>query len=122
MKPPTKAEVQAYIDEKNYNLDAESFWLFYDSKGWVVGKAPMKQWKSAAGLWAHNGWGQSPQSKARLAKQNVQVAQDLREHQRDMYQDFLSGKTVAALKDLKRDPGAMGHVLWLIEEILTQKL
>jgi hypothetical protein len=34
-------------------LDSESqkFFDFYQSKGWVVGKAPMKDWKAAARRW-----------------------------------------------------------------------
>ena len=118
MKIPTIDEIQAYIDEKNLNLDAKSFCLHYEQKGWLVGKTPMKRWKAAVSLWAHNGWGQTPQSRARWAKHNVQVAQDARERQREMYEDYFKGLTVRALKDKRRDPGALGHVVWLIDEVL----
>jgi len=49
--PPTVEEVQAYIDEKGYNVNAEMFIDFYQSKGWVVGKSPMKDWKAAVRTW-----------------------------------------------------------------------
>lgn len=51
-KPPTLDEVKAYIAEKGYSVDAERFIDFYTSKGWVVGKSPMKDWKAAVRTWA----------------------------------------------------------------------
>ncbi len=49
--PPTVEEIQAYVTEKSMNVDAEKFWNFYESKGWLVGKSPMKSWKAACGTW-----------------------------------------------------------------------
>lgn len=49
--PPTAEEVRSYCDEKGYKLDAEYFVAFYASKGWKVGKDPMKDWKSAIVTW-----------------------------------------------------------------------
>ena len=48
---PTIQEISEYCAEKGYNIDAESFWNFYESKGWVVGKSPMKNWKAACATW-----------------------------------------------------------------------
>lgn len=50
--PPTLAEVQAYIEEKNAPVDAHSFFSFYQSKDWYIGKNRMKCWKSAVATWA----------------------------------------------------------------------
>lgn len=50
--PPTVSEVQAYCQEKGYNIDADKFVSFYESKGWMVGKNKMKDWKSAVRGWA----------------------------------------------------------------------
>ena len=49
--PPTVEEVQAYIDEKGYHVDAESFVNFYESKGWMVGKTKMVSWRSSVATW-----------------------------------------------------------------------
>lgn len=49
--PPTLSEVQAYVTEKGYHIDAESFIDFYESKGWLVGKNKMKDWKAAVRTW-----------------------------------------------------------------------
>ena len=31
--------------------EAERFWNFYESKGWLVGKVPMRDWRAAARNW-----------------------------------------------------------------------
>lgn len=50
--PPTLEELKNYIKEKNYqNVNAERFYNFYDSKGWMVGKNKMKNWRSAIAGW-----------------------------------------------------------------------
>ena len=51
MARPTLAEVQAYIVEKGYRVDAEAFMAYYDSVGWRIGNKPMKSWKSALTTW-----------------------------------------------------------------------
>lgn len=51
MKRPTLDEVRAKIIEKGYSVDAESFWNYYESNGWKVGKNPMKKWESALVTW-----------------------------------------------------------------------
>lgn len=48
---PTIDEVDAYCRQRGNNIDAEAFWSFYESKGWVVGKSPMKDWKRAVITW-----------------------------------------------------------------------
>lgn len=50
--PPSLADVVSEIANKKYTtMTAESFWNFYDAKGWVVGKSKMKNWKSALAGW-----------------------------------------------------------------------
>lgn len=45
--PPTLEEVKAYIQERGSNVNAQGFIDFYESKGWMVGKSKMKDWKAA---------------------------------------------------------------------------
>lgn len=45
--PPTLAEVQSYVAERHSAVDPQGFIDFYESKGWMVGKTPMKDWKAA---------------------------------------------------------------------------
>ena len=53
--PPSQKEVEQYCFEKSYSLDAESFICFYESKGWMVGKNKMKNWKAALTNWQKRG-------------------------------------------------------------------
>lgn len=49
--PPSVTEVNAYINEKGYQVDADAFVNFYVSNGWMVGKNKMKDWKAAIRTW-----------------------------------------------------------------------
>lgn len=49
--PPSIEEVVEYVKEKGYHFDAESFFVFYESKGWMVGKNKMTKWKMACATW-----------------------------------------------------------------------
>lgn len=49
--PPAAEEVAAYCRERNNNVDPQSFIDFYDSKGWMIGKNKMKDWKAAVRTW-----------------------------------------------------------------------
>ena len=119
MKKPTIAEIQAYIIEKNYNLDAEAFFYHYEQKGWAVGKHPMKRWHSAVSLWAVQGWGKTGKSTSDHHRRNTKS--DDHPRYRDMYEDYFKGKTRAALEDLRKDPGKLKHVTWLMDEILGMR-
>lgn len=49
---PTIDEVRAYCLTMLYDIDAEIFVSWNESKGWKVGNQPMKCWKSALTTWA----------------------------------------------------------------------
>lgn len=49
--PPTLEEVKAYIQEKGYSVDADRWFNFYESKGWMIGKNKMKNWHAAITTW-----------------------------------------------------------------------
>lgn len=49
--PPSREQVQEYIAEKGYQVDAERFVDYYTSNGWRVGKNPMKDWKATVRNW-----------------------------------------------------------------------
>ena len=55
--PPTLEEVTAYCKERNNRVDAGRFVDFYTTKGWMVGKNKMKDWKSAVRTWERNNSG-----------------------------------------------------------------
>jgi len=50
--PPTVEEVERYCQDKGFfDIDAESFVAFYESKGWMIGKNKMKSWRAAITTW-----------------------------------------------------------------------
>lgn len=53
--PPDANQVQEYCDSRNNGIDAQAFVDFYTSKGWMVGKNKMKDWKAAVRTWERNG-------------------------------------------------------------------
>lgn len=59
--PPTVAEVAAYCQERNNGIDAQRFVDFYQTKGWMVGKNKMKDWKAAVRTWERKDKEQQPQ-------------------------------------------------------------
>lgn len=52
--PPSVEQVREYVAEKGYKVDPESFVDFYESKGWMVGKNKMKDWKASVRTWARS--------------------------------------------------------------------
>jgi len=53
-KKPTIEEIQEYCFERRNRIDANYFYDFYESKGWMIGKNKMKDWKSAIRTWERN--------------------------------------------------------------------
>ena len=51
--PPTPEEIANFIKERNLDVSVESFYLHYESNGWMVGKVKMKSWKHTVLKW-HN--------------------------------------------------------------------
>lgn len=52
---PTVEEVDAYCRERGNNVDAQRFVDFYASKGWRIGKEPMRDWRACVRTWERNG-------------------------------------------------------------------
>ena len=48
---PTPEQVEQYAQSIDYDIDGERFCAYYDSKGWMVGKNKMKDWKAAVITW-----------------------------------------------------------------------
>lgn len=51
---PTEDEVAQYCAERGNDINAAEFVDFYESKGWVVGKSPMKDWRAAVRTWENS--------------------------------------------------------------------
>lgn len=49
--PPTISEVKEYCEKRKNGINSEQFVNFYQSKGWMIGKNKMKDWKAAVRTW-----------------------------------------------------------------------
>ena len=48
---PSIEEIRQYCSSRNNSVDPEQFFNFYESKGWTIGKSPMKDWRAAVRTW-----------------------------------------------------------------------
>lgn len=48
---PTVEEIAAYCKDKNYNVNAQQFFNYYESNGWKIGRNAMKSWQAAVQNW-----------------------------------------------------------------------
>jgi len=71
-KPPSVDEVKAYCSDRNNGIDAQSFIDFYESKGWMIGKNKMKDWKAAVRTWEKR---DKQESKPKTMMHNMQTNQ-----------------------------------------------
>ena len=78
---PTLEEVKSYCRERNNRVDPQMFIDFYESKGWMVGKNPMKDWKACVRTWEQS-------DKQRTTVNNPSKILDERPDSADDYADW----------------------------------
>ena len=66
---PSIDEIKEYCLERNNQINAEQFYDYYESKGWMIGKNKMKDWKAAIRTWERNGF-----SKEEIKPKNPYIA------------------------------------------------
>ena len=64
--PPSVEEVRVYCAERKNSVDPERFVDFYASKGWLVGKSKMKDWRAAVRSWERSDSQQKMTNKDRI--------------------------------------------------------
>lgn len=83
---PTVAEVRAYCQERENSIDAQTFIDFYESKGWRIGKDPMKDWQASIRTWEQRRKAEAPPApkigydsleEAKKAYKNISYAKEL---------------------------------------------
>ena len=65
--PPSLEEVSLYCLERGNKIDAQGFIDFYASKGWLIGKNKMKDWRAAVRTWESR----DKQNKSSILKGNL---------------------------------------------------
>lgn len=71
--PPTEEEVEAYCRDRGNDISGAEFVDFYASKGWMVGKNKMKDWKASVRTWERNR-GFKPKKQAPASKEDPEEA------------------------------------------------
>lgn len=54
IKPNLDEVIEYFISKKSNKEEAEKYFDYYESKGWLVGKTSMKDWKASARNWIRN--------------------------------------------------------------------
>jgi hypothetical protein len=52
--PPQTEDVKSYCQERSNGINPEMFFDYYQSRGWMIGKNKMKDWKAAIRTWERN--------------------------------------------------------------------
>ena len=81
--PPTPDEVQEYAKQNGYDVGADRFVNFYESKGWMIGKNRMKDWRAAVRNWARSerqGMAADAQRQGMAAKPSINRFRNFEEH------------------------------------------
>ena len=78
-KKPTVNDIKEYCFWRNNGIDAETFFDFYESKDWKVGRNKMKDWKACVRTWERRDEKRNTMSKihAHLQK-NINVKEKLK--------------------------------------------
>ena len=54
-KPPEAEEVKAYVLSRGSAVDPQRFVDYYAARGWMIGRAKMKDWRAAVRTWERSG-------------------------------------------------------------------
>jgi len=76
--PPNVDQVKAYCLERKNAVDAQRFIDHYESNGWKVGKAAMRDWQAAVRTWEKNNFAATGPSQPH--RPQVATAEDLKNY------------------------------------------
>ena len=70
---PTVEEIQNYCKGRGNSINAQKFYNYYESKGWIVGKSKMKDWTAAVRTWEINQKKYEPEMAQKKEKPEVKT-------------------------------------------------
>lgn len=85
-KKPTVEQLQEYINQKEYTIDAQEFYNYYENNDWFCGKVPMRNWKNAVYAWNKNQkrWSDEKAQKAAAKNSFQQNTYDFDQLEKDL--------------------------------------
>ena len=48
---PSVEEIKEYCENRGNGINSQVFYDYYESKGWMIGRSPMKNWQAAVRTW-----------------------------------------------------------------------
>lgn len=88
---PTVEQIQAYCVERKNDVNPSLFYDYYEARGWMIGKSPMKDWKAAVRTWERN-YGQKRTEKSHFDPEDLDKAyrEYLEEHREEPFSERLT--------------------------------
>lgn len=78
---PTIEEIKLYCEERKNNISAESFFDYYETRGWKLKTGSIKDWKACVRTWEKNNYNNNQQlqqpKQTFLTKQQIEEQRDL---------------------------------------------
>ncbi len=93
---PKISEISDYCIERNNGIDANYFFDYYESNGWMVGRTKMKDWKSTIRNWERNNLNRPKQNGTEPRPNRIQQAIQL---QADVEQMIIEQQRINDLKN-----------------------
>lgn len=113
-KKPTIEEIEAYIKEKGYHVDAQYFYNYYEGSEWMRGKTKIKKWKSVLATWEHN-------NKKEEKEYPVEEAQpDLWQRQQEWFRKNVPNIANYITRDVFRQMRKICIVQWAFQQVLVK--
>lgn len=100
---PTVDEIREYCLERGNSVDPDRFWDYYESKGWVVGKAPMKDWKATVRTWERSEAKEKPNTKKPVRKKGS-FREEVETAERMFGSDYARAMYGVSFLDQKQEP------------------
>jgi hypothetical protein len=112
---PTVQDVIEYVLEIGSTVDAKSFWDYYESNGWRVGRNPMKDWRATVRQWqSRNQQGNYSNGKPQQRKTSAEQREELNANSFDWIRQAASEAAGGGCEGLSV-PSGTGATLFLEE-------
>jgi hypothetical protein len=116
---PTVQDVIEYVLEIGSTVDAKSFWDYYESNGWRVGRNPMKDWRATVRQWqSRNQQGNYSNGKSQQRKTHAEQREELNANSFDWIRQAASETAGGGCEGLSV-PSGTGATLFLEEHRAT---
>ena len=86
--PPAVEEVEAYCRERANGVDAQAFVDFYESKGWMIGKNKMRDWRASVRSWEKNKQGSAQSTVEQRAYSPAEHQERKRRAMEELMKDY----------------------------------